>query len=79
MAEMNNNNNKDKVIIPIDLWYKVLDALEDNKELRQQCYDSQVNLYGNDIEWIRGSLEDESRTCPRMKDYLYRLIERISK
>ena len=81
MAEMNNNNNnnKDKVIIPIDLWHKVLDALEDNKELRQQCYDSQVNLYGGDMDWIKGSLKDAGRTYPRVKDYLYRLIERISK
>lgn len=69
----------DKVLIPMDLWYKVLDALEDNKELRQQCYDAQVNLYDGDIDWIKGSLKDEGMKYPRVKDYLYRLIERISK
>ena len=69
----------DKVLIPMDLWYKVLDALEDNKELRQQCYDAQANLYDGDIDWIKGSLKDEAIKYPRVKDYLYRLIERISK
>ena len=68
----------DKVLIPIDLFYKMLDAIED-KELRQQCYDAQVNLYDGDMDWIRGSLKDEGMTYPHMKDYLYRLIERISK
>lgn len=69
----------DKVLISMDLWYKVLDALEDNKELRQQCYDAQVKLYDNDIDWIKGSLKDEGMKYPRMKDYLYELIIRISK
>ena len=68
----------DKVLIPVDLFYKMLDAIEDS-ELRQQCYDAQVNLYDGDMDWIRGSLKDEGMTYPRMKDYLYRLIERISK
>ena len=69
----------DKVLIPMDLWYKVLDALEDDKELRQQCYDGQVKLYENDIDWIKGSLKDEATQYPRMKDYLYELIIRVSK
>lgn len=68
----------DKVLIPMDLFYEMLDAIE-NKELRQQCYDAQVNLYDGDMDWIRGSLKDEGMAYPRMKDYLYKLIERISK
>lgn len=68
----------DKVLIPMDLFYKMLDAIEDS-DLRQQCYDAQVNLYDGDMDWIRGSLKDEGMTYPRMKDYLYKLIERISK
>lgn len=68
----------DKVLIPMDLFYKMLDAIEDS-DLRQQCYDAQVNLYANDIDWIKGSLKDEGMTYPRMKDYLYELIIRISK
>ena len=67
----------DRVLISMDLWYKVLDALEDNKELRQQCYDGQVKLYDGDIDWIKGSLKDEGMRYPQMKDYLYKLIERI--
>ena len=69
----------DKVLIPMDLWYKVLDALEDDKELRQQCYDAQVNLYGGDMDWIKGSLKDEATQYSQMKDYLYELIIRVSK
>lgn len=69
----------DKVLIPMDLWYKVLDALEDDKDLRQQCFDGRVNLSDNDMDWIKGSLKDEGVMYPRMKDYLYGLIERISK
>lgn len=69
----------DKVLIPMDLWYKVLDALEDDKDLRQQCYDGQVNLSDGDMDWIKGSLKDESVMYPRMKDYLYKLIKHISK
>lgn len=70
--------DKDKVLIPMDLFYKMLDAIEDG-DLRQQCYDAQVNVYDGDMDWIRGSLKDEGMKYPRMKDYLYRLIERISK
>lgn len=70
--------DKDKVLIPMDLFYKMLDVIEDS-ELRQQCYDAQVNVYDGDMDWIRGSLKDEGMKYPRMKDYLYRLIERISK
>lgn len=69
----------DRVLISMDLWYKVLDALEDNKELRQQCYDAQVNLYDGDMDWIKGSLKDAGIKYPRMKDYLYGLIVRMSK
>lgn len=69
----------DKVLISMDLWYKVLDALENNKELRQQCYDNQVKVYDNDLDWIKGSLKDEAATYPRMKDYLYELIMRVGK
>ena len=68
----------DKVLIPMDLFYKMLDAIEDS-ELRQQCYDAQVNIYNGDMDWIRGSLKDEGMKYPRVKDYLYRLIERMSK
>lgn len=68
----------DKVLIPMDLFYKMLDAIEDS-ELRQQCYDAQVNIYDGDMDWIKGSLKDEGMKYPRVKDYLYRLIERISK
>ena len=68
----------DKVLIPMDLFYKMLDAIEDS-DLRQQCYDAQVNLYAGDIDWIKGSLKDEGMTYPRVKDYLYELIIRISK
>ena len=68
----------DKVLIPMDLFYKMLDAIEDS-DLRQQCYDAQVNIYDGDMDWIRGSLKDEGMKYPRVKDYLYRLIERISK
>ena len=74
MAEM----NKDKVIIPTDLWYKVLDALEDNKELRQQCYDAQMNLYSSDLCLIKNSLKLEGMKYPRMEDISNRLIRRIS-
>lgn len=69
----------DKVLIPLDLWYKVLDAIEDNKELRQQCYDSQVNVYSQDIEWIAESLKAEGRHIPRVKDYLKDLAARIDR
>lgn len=68
----------DKVLIPMDLFYKMMDAIEDG-DLRQQCYDAQVNFYDGDMDWIKGSLKDEGMKYPRMKDYLYRLIERISK
>lgn len=68
----------DKVLIPMDLFYKMMDAIEDG-DLRQQCYDAQVNLYDGDMDWIKGSLKDEGMKYPRMKDYLYKLIERISK
>ena len=73
MAEM----NKDKVIIPTDVWYKVLDALED-KELRQQCYDAQMNLYSSDIGLIKDSLKLEGMKYPRLEDISNRLIRRIS-
>ena len=68
----------DKVLIPMDLFYKMMDAIEDG-DLRQQCYDAQVTLYDGDMDWIKGSLKDEGMKYPRMKDYLYKLIERISK
>lgn len=74
MAEM---NNKDKVIIPTDLWYKVLDALKD-KELCQQCYDNQMTLYSSDIGLIKNSLKLEGMKYPRMEDISNRLIRRIS-
>lgn len=74
MTEM----NKDKVIIPTDLWYKVLDALEDNKELRQQCYDAQMNLYNSDISLIKNSLKLEGMKYPPNEDISNRLIRRIS-
>ena len=75
MAEM---NNKDKVIIPTDLWYKVLDALEDNKELRQQCYDAQMSLYSSDMSLLKDSLKLTGMKYPRLEDISNRLIRRIS-
>ena len=75
MAEM---NDKDKVIIPTDLWHKVLGALEDNKDLRQQCYDAQMNLYRSDIGLIKDSLKLEGMKYPRLEDISNRLIRRIS-
>lgn len=68
----------DKVLISTDLWYKVLDALED-KELREQCYEHYTKVFSQDIDWIKGSLEDEGRMYPRVKDYLYGLAMKIGK
>lgn len=69
----------DKVLISMDLWYKVLDALEDNKGLREQCYEHYTKVFSQDIDWIKGSLEDEGRKYPRVRDYLYNLAMKIGK
>lgn len=67
----------DKVLIPTDVWYEVLDELENNKELREKCYKEMKVLDDIALGWVSGSLQDEGRMYPRMKDYLYELSIRI--
>ena len=74
---MSEVNDKDKVIIPTDLWCKVLDAIED-KELRKQCYAAQIELYSSDLGLIKDSLKLEGMKYPRLEDISNRLIRRIS-
>lgn len=68
----------DKVMIPLDLFYKMIEAIDDG-DLRQQAYDAQVNFCATDIDWIKESLKDDAARFPQMADYLQRLAARVMK
>ena len=68
----------DKVLIPLDLFYKMIEAIDDG-DLRQQAYNAQENVYTSDLEWISDSLRNRATRCPRVADYLERLATKIEK
>lgn len=68
----------DKVMIPLDLFYKMIEAIDDG-DLRQQAYGAQVNLNETDMDWIKESLKDDAARFPQMADYLQRLANRVLK
>ena len=59
----------DKVMIPLDLFYKMIEAIDDG-DLRQQAYDAQVNFCATDLDWIKEALKDDAARFPQMADYL---------
>ena len=68
----------EKVIIPLDLFYKMIDAIDDG-DLRQQAYDAKVNLSEVAIGWISEALKDDAVRFPRSADYLQSLAAEIEK
>lgn len=68
----------DKTLIPLDLFYKMIEAIDD-EDLRQQAYNAKENVDTQDLEWISDSLRNNATRYPRVADYLEKLATKIEK